>query len=174
MKKFFLFIGIMVIAAVAHAATYEWTDSGGGKHFTDDPDKIPAKYRKKSRELNLEPVTEGKEKQPVVQPEQPPIPKQQKSASLPGGHNEAWWRSSFKALRDELKLIQDNLPAKREKLTTLGRKRTLFHKASDRTAYNSLNDEIDRDEARMTELHKQLADLEAEATRAGVPLEWRQ
>ncbi len=73
-----------------------------------------------------------------------------------------------------MKSIQDNLPAKKEKLAALGRKRTLYHKASDRTAFNALNDEIAKDEARLTELQNNLSDLDSEAAKAGVPLEWRQ
>jgi hypothetical protein len=172
MRNFFLVIGIMFIVASAHAATYEWTDSQGGKHFTDDPDKIPAKYRQKSRKIDVEPPVEWK--QPVPPPERQPAASEPMRESLPGGHNETWWRSSFKMLRNDLKKIQDKLPEKRDALSALGRKRTLYHKASDRTAYNGLKDDIDKDEARVTELQKQLADLDADATRAGVPMEWRQ
>lgn len=171
MRHFFLFVGIMVFAAAAHAAIYEWTDSGGGKHFTDDADKIPAKYRHKSREIHVEPIIE--ERQPAPKPERSVAPLPQKSESTPGGHDEAWWRSSFKALRDEQKKIQDNLPGKRDQLVALHRRHTFYHKASDRTAYNALNDEIGKDEARLAELQKQLTNLDAEATRAGVPMGWR-
>lgn len=173
MRIFLLSFGIMVMVAVAHAATYQWTDNQGGTHFTDDPDKIPAKYRKKVREMNVEPVQEEKRvsPQPAAEPVTPPAAK---AKSLYGGHDEGWWRSAFSALRREMKSIEENLPAKRDNLTKLTRRRTLYHKASDRTAYNALNEEIEKDEARIKELQKKLADLDAEAAKAGVPLEWRQ
>jgi DNA repair exonuclease SbcCD ATPase subunit len=146
-------------------------------HFTDDPDKIPLKYRNKARQLDLAPAP-GEKEQPAAQRQRQPVvetvPADGKAQSLYGGHNESWWRASLKTLRDQMKTIQENLPAKQEKLIALSRKRTLYHKASDRTAYNDLKAEIENDEARLQEAQKQLADLNAEADKSGVPFGWRQ
>jgi Domain of unknown function (DUF4124) len=174
MRTVFVLIGIMVMAAGAHGATYEWSDSQGVVHFTDDPDRIPDKYRLKARELNVQPVTGEKESTSPPPPAAATIPAPAKAVPSYGGHDEEWWRSSFQALRDEIKTIQDNLPGKRDKLAVLGRKRTLYHKATDRTAFNELNAGIEKDEARITDLQKRLAELETAAATAAVPLEWRQ
>jgi hypothetical protein len=160
----------MVMAVVAHAADYEWTDSQGGLHFTDNLDKVPAKYLNKVRKLDVKPVIQEKE-QPS-QPEQMSIAPE--AQNLFGGHDEMWWRSSFKALRDEMKSIQDNLPGKTERLTELRRKLYIFSKPSTRVAYNDMDGEIGKDEARVSELQKKLADQDESAAKAGVPLEWRQ
>jgi hypothetical protein len=44
----------LLICSGAWATVYQWTDSQGIVHMTDDPDKVPAKYRKvlKTREMD--------------------------------------------------------------------------------------------------------------------------
>jgi hypothetical protein len=176
MRNFLLLLGIMVMVGAAHAATYEWVDSQGVMHFTDDSDKIPVKYRSKARQLDLTPVP-GEKELPPAPPQNPPavetIPPVDKATSLYGGHNETWWLASFKARRDEIKTIQEALPDKKEKLNELRRKRMLYQKPGDRTAYYDLMAEIEKDEARINELQGQLTNLEAEAAKSGVPREWR-
>jgi hypothetical protein len=158
------------MGAAADAATYEWTDSQGGAHFTDDADKIPAKYRNKARELVMTPA--------IVAPSQPQdqivSPAVRENVSSHGGHDEMWWRSSFQSLRDELKTIQENLPGKRDQLLEQRFHRTIDQRKHGWSEYNDKLMEIERDEARVTELQKQLADLDTEASKAAVPLEWRQ
>jgi hypothetical protein len=166
MKSFILLTGILVMCAVAHATTYEWTDNQGGLHFTDNLDKVPAKYLKRVRKVDVQPV--------IQQPSQPPQQSIAPAAqNIFGGHDEMWWRSSFKALRDDMKSIQDGLPGKKEKLAELRRKFSIFNKPGFRRASNDLDAEISDDDAQITNLKKQLADLDDAATRAGVPQEWR-
>jgi hypothetical protein len=160
----------MVMATIANAADYEWTDNQGGLHFTDNLDKIPAKYMNKARKLDVQPVIQEKE-QPS-QPEQKSIAPA--TQNLFRGHDEMWWRSNFRTRRDEMKSIQDNLPGKRDRLNELRRKHFIFSKPGARIAYNDMYAEISKDEARVTELQKQLADLDDAAAKAGVPREWRQ
>jgi hypothetical protein len=173
MRIIFLLAGVMAMAmAMATAAlgeVYEWTDSQGGVHFTDNADKIPAKYRNKARQKELQPVIEIRDEpaQAVSQPAQ-------STPSPYGDHNETWWRDSYSALRNEIKHIQDNLPYKREKLTQLRRKREIYQKPSGRIAYYDMIKEIERDETRVKELQKELADLDVKAAKAGVPQAWRQ
>jgi hypothetical protein len=157
------------MATVALAGVYEWTDSQGGVHFTDNVDKIPPKYRNSAREMELQPLIEIKS-----EPAAAVTPSMQNSPSTNGGHDEMWWRSSYRTLRDEMKSIQDNLPKKRDKLTELRRKRAIYSKPSGRTAYYDKMNEIEQDEARITELQKQIAELDVNAAKAGVPLGWRQ
>lgn len=171
MRIFILLTGVMVMVAAADAATYEWTDSQGGAHFTDDADNIPAKYRNKARELVVTPAMAAPS-QP--QQDQTVSPVVRENLSSHGGHDEMWWRSSFRSLRDEMKNIQENLPVKRDQLLELRRQRTVYQKPGERIAYFNKLREIERDEARVTELQKQLDDLDTNAAKAAVPLEWRQ
>ncbi len=167
MRIFIMSIGIMVMAAAAFADTFEWTDSQGGIHFTDNIDKVPAKYRDKAQKVDIQPIIQGEEKTA-------PTPATPAIQNLYGGHDEGWWRSRFSALRNEMKTIQDGLPAKREQFTNQHRRYIIFNKPQDRLAQNDLNDDIKKDEARIEEIRKQLDELDIEASKAGVPLEWRQ
>jgi hypothetical protein len=169
MRTIFLLAGVLAMANVAIAGVYEWTDSQGGVHFTDDADKIPVKYRNKVREREQQPVIEindvpAQAVTPTVQNNPPPY----------GGHDETWWRESYSALREEMQNIQDNLPDKRDKLTELRRKRAIYQKTSGRIEYYDMLKEIERDEARVKVLQKELDDLDGKAAKAGVPLGWRQ
>jgi hypothetical protein len=101
-------------------------------------------------------------------------PAARENGSSHGGHDEIWWRSSFQSLRNELKTIQENLPGKRDQLPGLLYQRKIYLKRGERIAHYDKLREIERDEARVTELQKQLADLDNEASKAAVPLEWRQ
>jgi hypothetical protein len=174
-------IAAMVItagfSAVACADVYRWVDDKGVVHFTDDPDRIPGKYLKSvtKRPAPSSPPSSSGSSQPVSsspqQVRQPPgIP----GTALSGGMNEQTWRSRFSALRTEIKTLQNGLPAKREALDQLRRKRIIYQRTQDRMAYNDLNANIERDEARIAELQAQLSALEVEASKAGVPLDWRQ
>ena len=59
-----LFLGILVFSALlvppASADIYRWEDERGVIHFTDDLSAIPAKYRKKAREIQKTPPAAGK------------------------------------------------------------------------------------------------------------------
>ena len=170
MRIFFLLTGVLFMVAAADAATYQWTDSLGGVHFTDNADNIPAKYRNKAREVAVTPEYEAPA-QPQKQIDSPAAREKQSSHD---GKDEKWWRSSFQALRNEMKIIQDNLPEKKAQLEELRRLRTIYQKPSGRIAYYDKLNEIEQDEARVAELQKQLADLDTKASRAAVPMEWRQ
>jgi hypothetical protein len=169
MRIIVLLAGVMAMANVALAGVYEWTDSQGGVHFTDNADKIPPKFRNSAREMDL---------QPVIQTEEGPAaaiaPTMERSPSAYGGHDETWWRTNYRTLRDEMKSIQDRLPGKRDRLTELRRKKAIYSKPGGRIAYYDMLKEIEGDEARVTGLQKQIADLDTNAEKAGVPLGWRQ
>ncbi len=167
MRYLFILFCMTILAATANAEIYQWKDKSGAVNFTDDLDKVPPAYRSKAKEIDVEPSIDVKA---------PPQENQAPSNTTPGnygGHDEQWWRSSFKSLREEIKSIEANLPDKREKLQEMKRRRTLFQKPADRVAYYGLLDEIKADENRVAELKKNLSNLDLEAIRAGVPLEWR-
>lgn len=171
MRKYLLYLcalGLVVsVADEVPAATYQWTDSKGGMHFTDNPDNIPKKYRGKARVLeSIEPSAT------TIIPEatsmQPASPEPADRAQ-----DETVWRQRFAAIRGELSSIKERIEAKKEQLQEIRRQRVLFHKVGDRLAYNELEKEIEKDEQRISQLEKELADLDVEAARAAVPLEWR-
>lgn len=169
MRSFILLIGIMVIAGAAHAADYEWTDSQGGLHFTDDHDNIPAKYRKKAWEVSLAPEIDA----PSQPQNQIVSPATRENEASFGGHDESWWRSNFKQPLSQIKYVQERLVRERDKLTKLEHQKAAILSKTVIDAYNSQVREITRDEAWLTDLQKKLADLDNKAARAAVPIEWR-
>jgi len=176
MKYILLFVSILYLAhpGQGQAAFYQWLDAQGVTHFTDNPERIPAKYRSHVKELQL-----------ADEPAQAPAPQTQAPAQVAaprpvphaveyGGHGEGWWRSRYASLRQELKGLEDGLAGKQARLSELRRKRVVYMRAQDREAVNSMQAEISTGELRISELQKDLADLERRATEAGVPSEWRQ
>ena len=181
MKIALLFSVLLLLAfpAPVRAAFYQWVDAQGVTHFTDDPNKIPSRYQKRAKQLKLleesEPAPSAAK--PQLSPEaarQAAEPMKPAPALTFGGHPEEWWREQFSALRTELKDLQDGLPDKQAKLAALRRKRAIYMRAQDREAVNSMQDGISADELRITQLQSQISELEGQAARAEVPVQWRQ
>jgi hypothetical protein len=179
MKTFLiLFIATILFSFTVYATTYKWVDDKGVVNYTDDPDKIPAKYLKRVKKLpstNAEgspnvPAEKVREKTQTAPGAEPVVQNKEK---LFGGHDENWWHSSFSGLHNELKEIEDALPGKKDELVALRRKMTIYQAGRDRKAYYDKLAEIEKDESRIKELNEQLNALDAEASKAGVPFEWR-
>ena len=101
-------------------------------------------------------------------------PDTQKIEKLYGGHEQIWWRSRFSDIRNELKAVQEGLLGKKEELVGLRRQMTIYNYGRDRKAYYDKLAEIEKDETREKELNEQLNSLDLEASKAGIPAEWRQ
>lgn len=177
--KFFsaLFVLLFLVSFSAFAEMYEWVDNKGVVNFTDNPDNIPAKYRKKVKKRPSINFEEDKA-EPAGSEKTQPSPKAvsapaKAKAKLVGGHDEEWWHSRYSSLRKEMKEINDSLPGKREELVTLRRKMTIYQGARDRKAYYDKMAEIENDESRLKELGGQLDSLDFDASKVGVPLDWR-
>ena len=155
------------------AAVFQWIDSAGVTHFSDDRDSIPKKYRRKAKKLDisLEPSEPAPQKLPVAQGAEPKAAKA-RSQNF-GGQSEQWWRERFSALRGELEKLQKDLADKQIKLVELRRKRWIYMRTQDREAVNGMQDAITAEEEQVASLQKQIADLDKRATSAAVPMEWR-
>ena len=167
----FVLIAGLLISVPALAELYEWKDDSGVINFTDNPANIPAKFLKRVRKrpsINVETVETG------TAPARTPAGAGPGGAGiLYGGHNEDWWRSAFGALRDERKNIEDALPAKRDALEQARRTLTIYTFPRNRQTYYDQLAEVEKDEARIRELNDQLEKLDIEASKAGVPFDWR-
>ena len=173
-RRVLVVLGVTILwLSISYGATYQWVDEKGVVNFTDDPDKIPAKYRKKARKItDLPPSAPSGASQQGGGSEPPPTGGSSQPAP-PGGKDEQAWRARFSSLRAEIKALRDGLPKKEEELVQLRRKRVIYKGAQERVAYYAKKEEIEQDEARIKELEAQLAALDQEAAKAGVPLEWR-
>lgn len=174
MRKMIALFIAMFAFSVAQAEVYQWVDGQGGVHFTDDLDKVPARYRKKVK--TIESAAPGERPIPPAAAPAPvatPAPAEKKP-ELYNGRDQNWWSTAFSVARDELRTAREQLAGKQESLTALRRKRVIYQRTRDRIAYNELKEEIGRDEEKIKQLQEKLANLESEADRAGVPPEWRQ
>lgn len=174
-----LIIAAMGVAGPSWGETYEWTDSKGVVNFTDDLDKVPAKYRTKVRERESIRSEEGAVppsggSEPVIQQTGKTPPPSSPSVMVYGGHGQGWWRGQYASLRQGIKAIESSLAEKRDKLAELKRKRIIYQRTRDRVAYNQLEAEIKGDEAQLKEVQERLSALDDEAGKAGVPQDWRQ
>lgn len=59
------------LAPPARADIYRWEDEGGVVHFTDDPSSIPAKFKRKAREIQKVPPGSGKPSVSTIGPSAP-------------------------------------------------------------------------------------------------------
>jgi hypothetical protein len=71
-----LFLGILALFALlvpfASADIYRWEDESGVVHFTDDLSNIPAKYRRKAREIQKSPPAAGQPSHSTMGGSSPP------------------------------------------------------------------------------------------------------
>lgn len=174
----FCIMAAMGVAGPLWAETYEWTDNKGVVNFTDDLDKVPAKYRNKAREresikIEQEETLSPVDSVPVMKPVDS-VPSLVPAVPVQGEHNQRWWQERFASLRNEIKSIESILAEEREQLTQLKRKRVIYQRTRDRIAYNEMNAKIKNDEAKLKEVQDRLKALDEEADRSGVPQQWRQ
>lgn len=163
-----------VVAPAGEAATYEWVDDAGVVHFTDDQGRIPAKYLKRAKELNSGSHEDVKSPAaPVPQAAPSPAFSPERKVVKPGGYREGYWRSKFASLRGEIKKLEESLPAMKEELNKLNRKKIVYGRASDRVARGKAAQAVTEAEERIKLLQEELKTLEYEASQADVPSEWR-
>lgn len=121
-----LLVATLLLALLATvdalASTYQWRDDQGVTHFTDDPDRIPARYLKRVRELD----SVSAEKKPAPRATVPDVPAavaapaRESVASAPAGG-----ASQDVRLAVELKRLREGLEAKKKELDRLHHKWTV-------------------------------------------------
>ena len=170
MKGILMLVLLMMVAPAVSAEIYQWEDSRGVVHFTDNQDKVPLKYRAKAKVMDAGPA--GNPASPAAKSPSraEPAPNGEKRY---GGNPEGWWRSRFSLLRQELQTAEERLVAKKKEQTVLRRKRVIYHRAKDRVAYNAVADEITAIEGEIQAIQARLAKLESDADQAEVPAAWR-
>ncbi len=94
-----------LLPSPASADIYQWTDEGGGLHFTDDISNIPAKHRKKAREIQKTPPEDGRPSLSTI-----------RAPSTPPGPTPAPESSSVGQAVDQPSIEADDTAAQAEKL----------------------------------------------------------
>lgn len=179
MTRYACAVMILALSVAAHADIYKWVDQRGTVNYTEDPGKIPKKYRKKvtvipegepsPAEVSDVAVDQGgKEKKPEdgqKDAENAPAVRQEKQKAVYGGKDEDVWKTEFRALRSEITANEAELAARRKRLASPG--------AMSRGEYLGVQQEVKRLEETLTGLNGRLNALEESAQRVGVPLELR-
>jgi hypothetical protein len=171
----FLCLSVLALWAIllpsnSSAEFYEWKDAEGASHFTDNLESVPQQYRKKL--IKREMTNETPRPEPAATRSEP-APVEPAAASGTSGKGEDYWRTRFLNLRNELDGLKRVLPLKRDEMNQKRRQWVVSQKRSDRMALNEIENEVAADETRITELEKQLEQLDVEAAQSAVPLEWR-
>jgi hypothetical protein len=128
-----LFVAVLLaVPAVVTAETYQWRDDNGVTHFSDNPDRVPARYLNRVKEHSSV-SSESKGKSPANSAA--PQPAATASVPSPGDRPGGTRQAVNESLRRELKTLDERLPAKREEL------RQLHHKWVVRKGRNPSKDE---------------------------------
>jgi hypothetical protein len=185
-------VGVMLVwsSSPVLGETYQWEDAQGVVHFTDNAEKIPAKYRNRVRQresLSVEPRTAS----PTPDPALPTVAgDQKKKERLTAGQTAEAWQQRFLQLQQELASATTLLEEKKAELQrahrayviSLGAAQAKYDKnkkdmkgyalntiAAKRKAYYDLLAEIPQAEERVKALNDKVQALQAEAEAAGVP-----
>ena len=179
MPRFVFAVMILVLAASAQADIYKWVDQRGTVNYTEDPGKVPPKYRKKvtvisgggapAAEVTETFVEQGREqRKPEVGNRDAgnlPAARQEKRKAVYGGKDEDAWKNEFRMLRSEIKTKEAELAARRSRMANPG--------AMSRGEFLGIQLEAKRLEEMLAGLNGRMDALEERAQRAGVPLELR-
>jgi hypothetical protein len=96
MTRFYVIFFALVMTVAfsnAHAETYSWTDEQGTIHFTEDPGRIPNKFRSKAlkkEEMNSVPEEEPAAKAPEAIPQAAPGGSERDDGIYAGKTYEQW------------------------------------------------------------------------------------
>lgn len=127
MKPSIVIALVLALAAPVCAETYSWLDENGTFHFTEDPSRIPKKYRNRvnvrgdmSAAPEQTPVMEaGAEKKGSAGAPRPGVSGGNGTASAIGGQVALYGGKTEKAWRDEFALQEGELKSLETKLEQL-------------------------------------------------------
>jgi hypothetical protein len=163
------------------AGIYQWTDSNGAIHFTDDPGKIPKKYHDTVQEVVRPPDEESEsdgasspEARPATKPRPEPAPDSDRASPPEAvdahGHNRDWWQQRVQEWQDKKTEAQAKLADAQERL---GRERFLNQTTGNAKRIQDISAEVSTYDAEILEAENMLTDgLPDEARKAQAPPGW--
>jgi hypothetical protein len=169
MKHTLLVMIVLVLAATpASCQLYEWLDDSGSVHFTDDPDRIPARYRKRvttrDETLKAEPQQGAVKKESTIrQQPAPPVAPQRY-----GGRELAWWQASYASRASRLATLKTELAKLKEEQLVARRKKVTLSRLMDRKALADKTAEVEAKETEIKAVEKDLADFREFAENSGL------
>ncbi len=163
-----LVLGILVLSAPlvppAFADIYRWEDDAGVIHFTDDLSSVPAKYRRKAREIQKTPPAAGKPSVSTMGappsppgPSPPPRPSNGETIvpSSPPKDNDATRAEKLRAKIDAKERFLRAVDEKQSLATNPYRNR--FVSPEDLELYRKYKEELPGDRERLRELESRLS-----------------
>lgn len=162
------------------AEIYRWVDDKGVTHYTDEPDKIPARYKEKSEEVEKKtpalqvsptPGTRNSRRRTTTPRYKEPV-----TQELYNGHPAVYWRTLIRDKRQQIKELNDE---KREKKTYMdeysrGRREGNIYTETEYERYLKFEGDINEIDERVEELGKELDKIIRDAKYYGVPKEYRE
>lgn len=137
MKTIIILLFTIIFSFPSHAQVYKWVDEKGVIHFSDDPGKIPEKYRQKMDAIGFE---EEKIDRRAVR-ELPPQDKREEPYRDRLGRGEEYWKNRVEEWRTRLRAAQEKAEELRLKYNELTEK---INDAKSTIARNQIRQERDR------------------------------
>ncbi|SNB46094.1 DUF4124 domain-containing protein [Geobacter sp. DSM 9736] len=173
--RFAVVAAALLWAGSACAETYRWVDDHGTINFTEDPGRIPAKYRKRAKTFGVGYVSPPASPVLASSDAGAPLPQSESHEQVPalrqeekkvfGDREGAAWRNEFVSIRTDLKAAESLLTDTRKQLADSGR--------MSRREYLTLQHSIRNIEKQVLGLRGKLDLLDAAATKVRVPEDLR-
>ncbi len=154
------------------AETYTWVDSNGTVNFTEDISNVPKKYLGKVRVRGeVEPASSGATENTAESVSATPVPTKtseepaEQKPALYGGRSGKSWKADFSTLRAEIGSTDDQIAELNSRLSDTSK--------MSRGDYLGIMSSIKNFQFHRGVLEKKLKSLDEQASRAGVPGEFR-
>jgi len=155
---------------------YEWTDDRGVIHLTDDPDKVPQKYQKKSLKKRAEPrPEEGQEKPENRAVRSAPRPAVSRDKEREQQQRMDAWRERYFAWKDKLRQAEERYQSLQQRRTDLLAPSGSLSLAPPPVVaeFGQVEKALKDTEAEINEARRMVEEvLPEEARKAGVPPGW--
>jgi hypothetical protein len=154
----------LTFVAPSLADIYRWEDESGGIHFTDDISNIPAKHRRKAREIQKTPPEAGKPSLSTMGAPPPPGPSY---SPQPSNGGEVLDQPAIQEDDDatQAEKLRAKIDAKERFVRAIDEKRSLlinpyknrYVSPSDMELYAKYKEELPADRERLKEIESRLA-----------------
>lgn len=167
---------VLMTAGASRAETYTWVDEQGTVNFTEDFSQVPKKYRKKAQirgdmgpslPAMIESTGEsgGGEGSSAASAAGSAVDGAPKKEELYGGRSGESWKMELLRLKSDMESTNSQIEELSRRLSDTS--------GLSRTEYLSIRNSIKNLEYHRQELNRKLSSLNDDASRVGVPAEYR-
>ncbi len=169
MKLVLQLLVVLVFSSPVSGQLYEWVDEKGSVNFTDDPDRIPAKYRNraKPREETIKASPPEQRNGERGKPSTLPVPPTA-GPKYYDGRVLSWWQAEHGNRVRQVEGLKGELARLLEEENVARRKKVTYGRLSDRKRLAEKRDEVAAKEAQVKSAEQDLAEFRAYAERSGL------